>query len=258
MHDAHSGPTPPADASHPEERDMSPPSVDQAIHEAPHQIGLHGSAAVSNAVFQRYDDTCVIRCQQLVLQQYGVQVSQEQLIHEAKEFGWYRDGHGVSGRHVGDLLSVHGVENAKYQNANVFNLATELAQGHKVIIGVDSGDLWGHHPIREWLENAVGIRAADHAVIVSGIDTTDPNDVKVIITDPGTGDVAKPYPLADFLSAWKDSNFFMVATKNPAPLEFNPEMAHFNYQTGHLPFVGRLEYDHFSHDYSACSDAPAD
>ena len=57
----------------------------------------------------------------------------------------------------------------------------------------------------------------DHALIVAGIDLTDPNNSYVILKDPGTGDVAKPYPLDQFMDAWNDANCFMVSTNEPTP-----------------------------------------
>jgi hypothetical protein len=222
------------------------------IENAQSVFGLPGSELRSDEVYQHYSDTCVVRCQQLVLKQYGIDLTQEELMHEASHHGWYEKGEGIAAPYVGDLLSAHGVPVAKYMHANIFNLTAELARGHKVIIGVDSNDLWHQNPALESMRNLAGTLSPDHAVIVSGIDTTDPDEVKVVITDPGTGDVGKAYPMNEFLSAWKDSGFFMAATQVPAPLDFNPEMAHFDYKMGHLANIGHLSFDAFEHNFGAC------
>jgi hypothetical protein len=90
----------------------------------------------------------------------------------------------------------------------------------------------------------LGISGADHAVVISGIDTSDPDNVQVIVSDPGTGDPAAMYPLDEFVDAWRDSNCFMVATQNPAPPAL-PEMANFDYVAGHIPRVWGMPYDNF-------------
>ena len=128
----------------------------------------------------------------------------------------------------------------------MFNLASELAQGHKVIVGVESSELWGQNPILTGIAHFFGIEHADHAVIVSSIDTSDPEHPKVIVTDPGTGDVAKSYPLDHFLDAWHGSHFAMVSTDTPAPpTSFG--MEHFDYHTGHIPMVGNVPYEAMEH-----------
>ena len=53
---------------------------------------------------------------------------------------------------------------------------------------------------------------ADHALVVVGIDTSDPYNVQVIVTDPGNGNRQMAYPAEQFMNAWKDSDCFMVAT----------------------------------------------
>lgn len=186
---------------------------------------------------QDYPDTCAVKCQELIIEQFtGQSIPEDALVQEALQHGWYRPTQGTLPQDIGNLLELHGIAVNRYENANIFNLASELAQGHKVIIGLDSGELWSENPILEQIEDRFGIGGADHAVVVSGIDTTDPANVKVIISDPGTGEGAATYPLAQFLDAWRDSNFFMVATQQPAPAHL-PEMVNFNYDTGFAPGV---------------------
>lgn len=209
--------------------------------EAPKVIGDPASQLVSADVQQQYSDTCAIQCQRLILNEFGVGVTEDQLVAEATARGIYQGG-GTSPEDVGKLLESHGLPVNRYDNANVFNLSNELAQGHKVIVGVDSADLWESqnstlHEIFDFL----GFAKADHAVIVSGIDTTDPDHIKVNITDPGTGDVAKSYPIEQFLDAWKGSDFTMVSTAVPAP-DTSAGMLNFPYDQGHIPMVGQAPY----------------
>ena len=194
---------------------------------------------------QSYQDTCAIRCQEFILEQFtGREIPEDALIQQAMNNGWYSPGFGTMQQDVGKLLEANGVSVTCYDDANIFHLSNELAQGHKVIVGVDSGELWKENPILESIGDALGISGADHAVVVSGIDTSDPDNVQVIVSDPGTGAVAARYPMDQFVDAWRDSGGFMVATQEPAPPHV-PEMVGFNYDLGHLDRVWGLPYDAF-------------
>jgi len=181
---------------------------------------------------QTYPDDCAIRCQEFIIHQFtGQDPGEDALVQEAAQHGWY--DHGTAPADVGNLLELHGIDVNRYANANIFNLTAELAQGHKVIVGVDSSELWYDHPGT----------STDHAVVVSGIDTRDPQHTMVVVTDPGTGDAEKEYPLERFLAAWRDGHF-MVATHDPAPPSA-PEMANFDYGLGHIPEVAGVPYQQF-------------
>ncbi len=208
--------------------------------------GEPASNIVSDYVRQQYKDTCAIKSQQLILEKFGINLTEEQLRCEAMTYGWYTPGEGTSMQDVGKLLELHGVTTNQYVNGNIYNLVNELAQGHCVIMGVDSGELW-HYGFFERVEDKfLGGERADHALIVSGIDTSNPNDVKVIITDPGTGDLCKEYSFAQFIDAAQDSNFFMVTTEAPEPNIFN----NFGSDTQHLPYIGDMSYSYFRDHYA--------
>lgn len=208
--------------------------METTIHEAPNQFGEEANNYVSPNVDQGYSDTCAVRSQQLVLNDFGIPVTQEDLIKEATQHGWYAQGEGTPLEYVGNLLENHGVEVNRFENANIFNLTNELAQGHKVIIGVDANELW-HNGFWQHAKDSIIGDTPNHALIVAGIDTSDPNHVQVILEDPGTGDVAKAYPLEQFKDAWKDSHYYMVSTQEPAPLAYNQDtMMGFDYDKGHI------------------------
>ncbi|MGQ0594131.1 MAG: hypothetical protein ACT4QB_16235 [Gammaproteobacteria bacterium] len=115
---------------------------------------------------------------------------------------------------AGRLLELHGIPCHDQQGATIEQLMAELAQGHKVIVGVDSGEMWGHD---DPLEDFFG-QAADHAIWVTGMDMSDPSDPKVIVNDSGDPSGAgKVYDLELFKDAWQDSGFFYVATDNAPP-----------------------------------------
>jgi hypothetical protein len=108
------------------------------------------------------------------------------------------------------LLELHGVDTHAVQNGSLEEVTTELSHGHKVIVAVDSGDLWYSKLPFYSLFHSHG---ADHAVVLTGLDMSDPSDPKVFINDPGDpGGAGKPYPLDQFLEAWGCSANTYVAT----------------------------------------------
>lgn len=176
---------------------------------------------------QFYPDTCAIRSQQIILRDYGIDISQENLIQIANENGWYMPGEGTPIENIGNLLNIAGVDCHQSINNTIFDLTHELAQGHRIIVGVDSGELWAKSfwdKMSEKFEDLTGQGGADHALIVAGVEVNpnNPNDVKVVLTDPGNGDLRVEYSLEEFVDAWKDSNCFMVSTEEPAPYQFDP------------------------------------
>ena len=217
--------------------------------EAPENIGRPGEADLfSLNVQQEYLDNCAIKCQHLILEEFGIEVSAEELARMAYMNGWYAPGRGTYMDDVGNILEAYGIEVTHYDNANIFNLVSELAQGRQIIIAVDSGGPWSNNEvIRDlvhYYPNLYADGIADHAVLVSGVDIADPNNPVVIITDPGTGQIAAEYPLADFLAAWEDSGFRMVST-NVSPEQF---------QAAHIECIGEIPYDTFAAWYPQLSD----
>ena len=197
-------------------------------------------------VIQQQDDTCAIKSQQIILHAFGIDIPEIILTEEATTKGYYVPGQGSNPNDVGNLLEDHGVSTHSKTNATIYDLMFELAQGHKIIVGVDADELW-----RPSYFNDLFGEQANHALIVTGIDTSDPFDTRVIITDPGTGDIARSYPVEQFLDAWHDSACMMVATDDAPALSYpngiyNPEMANFDYSIGHIPSVGNIPYDVFA------------
>jgi len=196
---------------------------------------------------QNHPDTCAIRCQEFILQQFtGIDFDENFLVRQAYEHGWYTPGGGTKPEDVGKVLELHGIAVNRYQHASIFHLTHELAQGHKVIVGVDDkelrmGSLEGL--FEEYLDRLLP-ESANHAIVVSGIDTSDPSDIRVIVSDPGTGEALARIPFEQFVNAWRDSDFFMVATRDPAPPHL-PEMAYFDYSLGHIPEIAGVTYEHF-------------
>jgi hypothetical protein len=208
-------------------------------------IGTPDEAAARFPGQQSYPDTCAIRCQEYVLEQFtGQDFDEDALVEEARIYGWYAEGGGTAPQDMGNLLEMHGVPVTHYENATSFDLANELAQGHKIMISVDSSELWNGSP-EDKVSDFAGIDGSDHAVVVSGIDTSDPDNPQVIISDPGTGQGDAHYPMDQFLDAWQDGSNYMVATDTPAPPSV-PGMENFDYAAGHISYVAEMPYEEFT------------
>lgn len=175
--------------------------------------------------------TCAVVCQEMILREFGIEVSEAQLVYDATAHGWL-SSQGTSPEDVGRLLEYYGVPVHREYGNGVESLATELAMGHKVIVALDSGELWKQDSL---FEDWVDPNGADHAVVVSGLDLSDPTGPKVYLNDPGDPNgAAKAYPLDEFLNAWRDSGYYYVATDH-APMNLAEHSlfgTHFNPHTG--------------------------
>jgi len=161
---------------------------------------------------QTTDFTCAVVSQMMILRQFGLDVSEAQLVYEATS-GGFLSSEGSAMEDCGRLLELHGV--ATHQSYGLAGLVHELSQGHKVIVGVDSGELWG----TDWfIEDLFNGGQADHALVVNGLDLSDPNNPQAVLNDPGHPNGAGVrVPLDQFLDAWSDSGQFYIATDEAPP-----------------------------------------
>lgn len=220
----------------------------QAI--GPMQVGEAPIDEYSPYVKQGYSDTCAINCQRIILNAFGNNITEEELRNQAIENGLYREGYGTSLNDMGGLLRINNCPCTNYICGNVADLTRALAEGKMVMMAVDSGELWKESFLGKLWEkiedNLLFVGGPDHAILVTGIDARNPEDVKVIVTDPGSGDLNKPYPIDQFIDAAKDSRFYMTITDNPRPDAFDayniPNMSH-------LPAIGGLNYHQFIENY---------
>lgn len=215
------------------------------IYVAPTQVGIETDGGMFNpSVFQGNENSCAIHSQYHVLKDYGYTGTVEDLKAEAEANGWYDPATGTSPENVGKLLEAHGVPCNVYVNANEYNLISELAQGKLVIVGLDSREIWeGEGVLQDFWEKITG-GGADHAVVVSGINTADPDNIKVVLTDSGAGHAAIEYPLDQFMDAWKDGECTMWVPQDPPKPEFNLErLVNFDWGLGHIANVGNISYE---------------
>ena len=181
-----------------------------------------GDIDASGHVLQTTDFTCAVVSQQMVLKEFGIDLSETQLSVEARENGWLELPDGISPGgtmpiDMNNLLESHGVDS--HHGSGIEDMVSELAQGHKVIVGVDSGELSRTDGIFEDLFHG---EQADHAIVVKGIKLDEQGEPIVVVNDPGDPlGAGKEYPMDDFMDAFQDGGCHYVATDH-APLGFEP------------------------------------
>jgi len=177
-------------------------------------------APISSIIGQPLDDaglwhqqqtpfTCAVVSQEMILNAFGIEVSEAELVYEATSNGWLTD-HGTSPEDMGNLLEYYGIGTHTVYGGGIESLIEELRYGRKLIVGLDSGEIWNQDWFGEDFFNPDG---ADHAVMVTGMDMRDPGNPMVVLNDPGHPHGAgMPVPLEQFVDAWNDSGQIYVAT----------------------------------------------
>lgn len=193
-------------------------------------------------IYQGYSNTCAIRSQEIILRDFGIMIPQEDLMKYAEQKGWFNsdpDEGGTDPETVGNILDDCGVITSRTQDATIYDIIAELRAGHRVIVGVDSKELWLKkepnlikrlfgdlvNHVNDNVQDYLGMEGATHALIVAGVNvnTADPSDIHVTLIDPGTGEMCVEYSFKEFEKAWEDSNHRMIATKSAAPYQYNYE-----------------------------------
>jgi hypothetical protein len=155
-----------------------------------------------------------------VLLQFGINVSEADIVKYAVENGIcsydvkmpaeQRGGTGTMA--IVEVLHHYGVEAHGEYNGSIEQLATNIATGRGVIIGVESAVIWdeGTRP---------GFRPtgkADHAVTVTGV-SVEQSTGKILgffINDSGAGRFNRFIPADLMVKAWVNSGGGSVVTNN--------------------------------------------
>lgn len=170
---------------------------------------------------QQHGNSCVWNAQYEVMKDYGFTGTADDVVMDAFIRDWYDPVNGTSPEHMSSALEAFGVKCDVYENGNIYDLLAAVKDGKKVIVSVDSGELWADNKISkvaEWFEDVFGgNRGADHALVVSGFDNSDPKHPTVVLTDTGTGQAAVSYPVKQFANAWADGRCRMVIPCEPPP-----------------------------------------
>ena len=100
---------------------------------------------MQNPIQQNYSDTCAIKSQQIILNQFRVNTSEDQLVKQASLEGIYNNGNSM--KDIGKLLNDYGINTHSIVDGDATKLTQELSNGHRVVVGVDSNELWHDNQI---------------------------------------------------------------------------------------------------------------
>jgi hypothetical protein len=206
-------------------------------YDTDHYIG-DPTSQLDDWIYQGPTDTCAVAAETSLINQFITDdLSLDHASYISASQGWWQPGMGTDPSEIGNMMDLYGIPNHTVTNASLEQLATELQNGHGVIVGVNSGELWDTGllaELKEFLCDAFGLDAsefigADHAVTVTGIDTSDPANPMVILNDSGHPDGAGVmYPLEKFMDAWENSDFYYTATDIPIPDQLPPSSLGFD------------------------------
>lgn len=154
--------------------------------------------------------SCANACQTFIINEYlGLDVQESDMNELARKEGWYQSD-GTAFEDIGNILETYGIEVHRSWGADFNDVKTALDQGDRVIVCVYNAaldDEWG---------DQLPVASANHAVEVLGVDDSDPNDIKVIVNDPGVSDgCGKVVSLDTFNRARETSGGYMVVAERP-------------------------------------------
>jgi len=178
---------------------------------------------------QDMPDNCAVAAETSLINQFlPHDLSLDEANYISMSNGWWAPGSGTQPSEIGNLMDLCGIPNHTVMNADITDLAKELQSGHGIIVGVNSAELWDQGilgELRSWLIENLGLDSAaftqaDHAVVVTGMDFTDPDHPLVILNDSGSPEGAgAAYPLEKFMDAWENSGFYYTATDVSLPAD---------------------------------------
>lgn len=163
---------------------------------------------MENWHWQETGTSCAVASQEFVLEQLtGHEFDEAQLRELAEENGWYDIQGGTPMDDVGNILEHMGLHVEQSMDNTMEDIAHCLENGGQVIVGVDSSELWNGTNDELF---GPGMDA-DHAVQVTGIDLSNPDQPMVVLNDPGAANGGGAMvPVDAFVDAWEDSGCFMV------------------------------------------------
>lgn len=171
------------------------------------QISGNPEKDMENWHLQTEQNSCAIACQEFVAEQLlDREFTEEELIQLATERGWYDPATGTPVSDVGNILEELGLEVERQNGVTLEELSEMLDNGEKVIVGVNNMVL-----VNPAMANIPGM-TANHAVQVIGIDASDPDNIQVILNDPGVENgQGIRHDLDTFMKAWNTSGNFTVS-----------------------------------------------
>lgn len=151
---------------------------------------------------------CTLYSQKFVIEELtGQDVDIEQLVDISEENGWFTEETGGNALDMANVLKYYGLDPEMSYHNDIEDIRQCLKDGGKVIVSVDSGEIW----YGETDQLFCPVDGADHAVQVIGIDYSDPSAPMVILNDSGSPNgCGEMVPLDVFVDAWEDGSCQMI------------------------------------------------
>lgn len=150
---------------------------------------------------------CVVRCEHEILKNYQPEVTLESLLKLSEENKWLQDG-GTPLYNIGRLLEYYKLSIVRRYDCDLDTISRELQGGCQIIVAVNAEKLYGKD---------VEGQASNHAVVVRSIDKN-----AITLFDPQFQREDR-YEADQFLTAWKDSQFYMVSAAERGLREYDPQ-----------------------------------
>lgn len=150
---------------------------------------------------------CVVRCEHEILKNYQPEVTLESLLKLSEENKWLQDG-GTPLYNIGRILENYKLSIVRRYDCDLDTISRELLGGCHVIVAVNAEKLY---------DKDVEDQASNHAVVIRSIDKN-----TITLFDPQYQREDR-YEAGKFLTAWKDSQFYMVSAAERGLREYEPQ-----------------------------------
>lgn len=160
---------------------------------------------------QGHTNRCTLYSQMFVVEQItGEDINVEDFVNTATDNGWFTEEGGATALNMDKMLTYYNIDHDMIFDANMEQLETELINGNKLIVSVDSGQIW-YGDSNDIFSPAT---QADHALQVIGIDHSNPNNPMVILNDSGTSSgCGEMVPWDIFENAWAAGDHQMIVCR---------------------------------------------
>lgn len=153
---------------------------------------------------------CALYSQKFVIEELSPdhkEIDIDDFAQTAEENGWFDEEGGTTFLNMNKMLNYYGIDNEMSFNNDISDIEETLDNGGKVIVSVDSNEIWGREDHQLFSPES----GANHAVEVIGIDRSDPDNPMVILNDsaPSNGK-GEMIPLQTFEDAWEDGDCQMI------------------------------------------------
>lgn len=174
---------------------------------------------------------CVVRCEQYILGQRGLQNQYEKLAKQARHHDWLRK-EGTPLYNIGRLLELAQLSVARRFKGTLEDMQGELNGNCSIIVALNASRLVN--------PKSRSSAVCDHAVVVTEINK---DEDYVELYDPQSSNQTDRYPVETFLRAWKPSkNFFVsIIERGVRPYTPHPEyVAHIKLPEEIVPLADML------------------